>query len=702
MHRLLMKQLQRTTGLADEAQLQDALASLTTVVERAREAHPELSGVPAAITRLLDQIDSAYEQNDRDRSLIQRSLDLTSEELLGTNERLQHELAARSHALDALQTALASLLNTGGMLDASDMQADIEQLAGELANLATERARSEEQLRLWPKVFDASREGIVITDGGERILFANRAVTEITGYATEEIIGRTPRMFSSGRHDEEFYRQMWAAIETDGHWEGEIWDRRKDGAIHPKWLAISSVRSPDGPVTHFIASFADITERKASEEHIRYLAYHDPLTDLPNQRLLRDRFEHEIAHARRAGSSVALLFLDLDRFKNINDSLGHPIGNRLLKAVAERLKTCLRQTDIISRQGGDEFVIVLSDRYSVDNLTLILNKLLERLNEPFEIGGDILNASASIGISVFPVDGDDFDTLLQKADTAMYQAKAGGRSTYCYFDAHMNASAQERLKLETSLRGALQRGELALHYQPQVILRNGRIVGVEALLRWNNPELGGAVGPNRFIPVAEDSGLIVPIGEWALREACRQAKAWHAAGWPELTMAVNLSAVQFRRGDLFAALSQTLAETGISAGCIELELTESIMIQDADDTLAKVHTLKELGVQLSIDDFGTGYSSLSYLKRFAVDRLKIDQSFVRGLPENRDDSAIVRAVIQMAKSLRIEVIAEGVETEEQARFLLQAGCDKAQGYLFGRPHPNPLPAYTSPAARQMH
>ncbi|OHC67872.1 MAG: hypothetical protein A2045_04925 [Rhodocyclales bacterium GWA2_65_20] len=549
---------------------------------------------------------------------------------------------------------------------------------------ATDRVRAEELLHLWPKVFEASREGIVITDRHERILSVNPAVTEITGYTPDEVVGRTPRLFSSGRHDHEFYRVMWAVLATDGYWEGEIWDRRKNGEIYPKWLAISAVYNQQNQVTHYIASFTDISERKANEERIRHIAYHDPLTGLPNRLLLRDRFEQELAHARRIDSRVELLFLDLDHFKNINDTLGHAVGDKLLCAASARLKSCLRETDIISRQGGDEFVIVLSGRGVDDNIRLIARKLLDRLNEPFEIDGHTLSMSSSIGISIFPDDGDDFETLLQKADTALYQAKGGGRGTYRYFDQHMNTAAQKRMTLENCLRGALARAELHLHYQPQVDLASGDIVGMEALLRWHSPKLG-AVAPADFMPALADNGMIVAIGEWVLHEACRQARAWHGAGWPGLKVAVNLSAVQFRHGNLAAALARALAATAVDADCIELELTEAILTHDAAGALATVQHLKECGVQLSIDDFGTGRSSLADLKRFAVDRIKIDRSFVRGLPDNGADAAIVRAMIQMAHSLALGVAAEGVETEAQASFLRQAGCDLAQGYLFGRP-----------------
>ncbi len=426
--------------------------------------------------------------------------------------------------------------------------------------------------------------------------------------------------------------------------------------------------------------------RKSAEAQINFLAHHDQLTSLPNRVLVRDRFEQEVAHAVRNHSRVALIFIDLDHFKNINDTLGHVIGDALLKVVAARLRECVRESDTISRQGGDEFLIILSDIHETDAITLFATKILERLALPFQIDNHELSTSASIGTAVYPEDGEDFDTLLKKADTAMYHAKEAGRNSCHFFDLQMNAHADEHLKMRNSLRLALEREEFVLHYQPQIDLASGALIGAEALIRWNHPELGLVV-PQKFISLAEDSGLIVPIGEWVLREACRQAVIWQKTELADFVMAVNLSAVQFKRSNLEQTIIAALTESGLEPPCLELELTESILIRDTENVLRTVQRLKLLGVKLSIDDFGTGYSSLAYLSRFAVDKVKIDQSFIRGLSTNSGDTAIVRAVIQMARSMGLKTIAEGVEEESILTYLRAHHCDEAQGFYIGKPMP---------------
>jgi len=430
----------------------------------------------------------------------------------------------------------------------------------------------------------------------------------------------------------------------------------------------------------------DITERKATEARVEYLAYHDQLTGLPNRVLVRDRFEQAVAYAARNGGKVALLFLDLDHFKTINDALGHSVGDALLKEVATRLHLCVRDTDTISRQGGDEFLIVLSDVHDAESIAAFSGKMLEQLCRPFRIDEHDLSTSVSIGATVYPDDGENFDTLLKKADTAMYHAKEAGRNACYFFNQQMNLEADERLDMRNRLSQALGRSEFVVHYQPQVDLASGALTGAEALLRWNQPELG-LIPPGRFIPIAEDSGLIVPIGEWVLREACRQAVAWQKSGLSDFTMAVNLSAVQFKRGNLEQTVIAALTESGLEPPFLELELTESILIRDTENVLQTVQRLKLLGVKLSIDDFGTGYSSLAYLSRFAVDKVKIDQSFVRGLTTSTSDAAIVRAIIQMARSMGLRTIAEGVEEQHLYDYLRAQHCDEAQGYHIGRPMP---------------
>ncbi len=435
-----------------------------------------------------------------------------------------------------------------------------------------------------------------------------------------------------------------------------------------------------------IGTVQDVTENRKNEEQIEFLAFHDPLTRLPNRLLAKDHLEMAAAYADRSDTKVALLFLDLDNFKTINDSLGHTVGDTLLKAVAVRLRDCVRNTDTISRQGGDEFLVLLPDAHDTDAMTDIAEKILQELSSPFDIDGYQLSTSASIGIAVYPDDGKDFDALLKKADTAMYQSKKAGRSTYRFYTEQMNVDAVDHHQMLMGLARAVERDEFVLYYQPQIDLGSGAVVGAEALIRWVHPERG-LVPPGLFIPVAEDSGHIVPIGEWVLREACRQAMAWHQAGLPKLVVAVNLSAVQFKRSNLEKSVTLALTESGLSPEFLELELTESILIQDTENILGTVRRIKALGVKLSIDDFGTGYSSLSYLKRFAVDKLKIDQSFVRDMVNDPGDAAIVRAIIQMAKSLNLKTIAEGVEDESMLAPLCLHDCDEAQGYHFGRPMP---------------
>jgi diguanylate cyclase (GGDEF)-like protein len=435
---------------------------------------------------------------------------------------------------------------------------------------------------------------------------------------------------------------------------------------------------------HVIGTMRDITERKQAEARIEFLAHHDALTGLPNRVLLRDRFEHARAYSERNSSSLAMLFIDLDNFKAVNDSLGHAAGDELLKAVVQRLDQCVRDTDTVSRQGGDEFIVLLHDLPDHGTAERVAGEVLLRLGEPFRVGEHLLNSGGSIGIALYPADGCDFDVLLQKADTAMYNAKAAGRNTYRFFTEAMNARVREHLQLQSHLHRALANGQFRLVYQPKFRIDGSRITGLEALLRWNDPELGD-IAPARLIPVAEDCGLIVPIGGWVMAEACRQIVAWRAAGLAVPPVSVNLSALQFHRSALVDNVGTILAAAGVPPSLLELELTESILLQDVEHTLATVRGLKNLGVGLSIDDFGTGYSSLAYLKRFAVDKLKIDQGFVRDIGSDPDDTAIVRAVIQLARSLRLGTIAEGVETEEQLAFLRAEGCEEVQGFLFGRP-----------------
>jgi diguanylate cyclase (GGDEF)-like protein/PAS domain S-box-containing protein len=517
-------------------------------------------------------------------------------------------------------------------------------------------------------------------------ILVNPAFTRITGYTLEEAIGQSPRIMASGRHDAAFYESMWNSIIESGYWQGEIWDRRKNGEVYPKWLSIVTVKDNHENILNYIAVFSDISERKAADDRIHFMAHYDALTGLPNRVLLHDRIFQAITVAPRFDRKVAILFLDLDRFKTINDTLGHSIGDLLLQSVAERLKSCIRSSDTIARLGGDEFIVVLPDLLEGAYAASVAQKILDIISTPFLIRDVELNTSASIGISLYPDDGRSNEDLIVNADVAMYRSKESGRNNYHFFIPEMNDSAYERLTMENSLRRALERREFVLHYQPQVNSETGRIIGAEALVRWQHPEMG-LVPPGMFIPIAEESGLIVAIGEWVLREACRQNKAWQDEGLSPFPVAVNLSTAQFRQKNLTTLLVDVLKETGLDPRWLELEITESGIMQGGEAVVKTLHSLKQMGLKLSIDDFGTGYSSLSYLKRFPLDKLKIDQSFVRDITTSQDDAAIVIAIIGMARSLKLRVIAEGVETRGHLDFLTSNGCAEIQGYYFGKPEP---------------
>jgi len=561
----------------------------------------------------------------------------------------------------------------------------IIEMAAHLTAIAIERKHDEALLQLAAKVFEQGSESVVITDKQGLIVRTNQAFSRITGYSDAQALGRKPSMLASGRHPPEFYDAMWAEINTHGHWQGELWNCRKNGAVYPEWLSISELRDASGAVMNYVGVASDLSQRKKDEEHIRLLADFDPLTGLPNRRLLRDRLDSALSHAQRHGEPLALMFLDLDRFKNVNDSLGHHLGDELLIQVAQRLTAVLRDGDTVCRLGGDEFVLLClgSDATAAAH---VANKVQELSSTRYLVDQQELTVTFSIGISLYPTDGDTFEALQMSADTAMYRAKQAGRNAYRFFTAEMQTQSSRTLLLENGLRRALELQQLHLVYQPQVSLKDDGIVGMEALLRWQHPTLG-SVSPVEFIPVAEDSGLILPIGEWVLRTACQQMKAWLEAGLPVQQMAVNLSAVQFRHANLPELVSQVLAETGLPPQFLELELTEGVAMNDPLGAIAVMDNLHQRGVRLSIDDFGTGYSSLSYLKRFSVYKLKIDQSFVRDITDDPDDKAIVVAVIALARSLGFLTIAEGVETPGQLAFLREQGCDEVQGYFFSKPLP---------------
>ncbi len=548
----------------------------------------------------------------------------------------------------------------------------------------TERKEATEQLRLFARIFDTINEGVVVTDSTNNIVSVNPAFSSITGYSAAEAIGNNPRMLHSGLMDKVFYDKMWQSINKTGRWQGEISDRRKNGESYVEWLSISTMKDERGEFSHHIAVVSDISERKAAEEHMVYIAQHDFLTDLPNRMMLHDRLTQAIAHAGREHRKVAVMFLDLDRFKAINDTLGHLVGDKLLKVVASRISSVARVSDTVSRLGGDEFAIMLPYIENMDDIATIAVKLLTSVAGPCVIDGNDIEVTTSIGISVFPEDGNDSESLIAHADAAMYQAKGSGRNNYQFFTYEMNRRTLERMAIKNKLSHALERNELFLLYQPQVDLQSGRIIGAEALLRWDHPMFGNVL-PTQFIPIAEENGLIPPMGEWVLREACRQNQEWRKQGLMKITMAVNLSAVQFRQKNLGEIIKDVLHESGLAPSGLELEITEGVVMQDAEAAILLLEDMKAMGLKISVDDFGTGYSSLSYLKRFPIDKFKIDQSFVRDLATDTDDAVIVSTIISMAHSLKLKVIAEGVETAEQLVFLKQQGCDEIQGYYFSKP-----------------
>ena len=553
-----------------------------------------------------------------------------------------------------------------------------------IARDITERHQMQEKLLQTATVFQSTAEGIVFTDLQQTITAVNRAFTEITGYSESEALGQTPRILASGLHDSAFYIAMWHQLSSEGHWQGEICNKRKNGETYPCWMTISAVRDSEHQITHFVAVFADISSLKHAQDRLDHQAHHDPLTNLPNRLLFENRLQQALSDPDRYGQQGAVLFLDLDRFKNINDSLGHPIGDLLLKAIALRLKEQLRDIDTVARQGGDEFIILLPALKNPSDAELIANKLLACFNAPFVAGEHELFISASIGASIYPDDGTDVATLVKNADAAMYRSKLKGRNRIERYTHDLTAQASARVLLEQELRRALERGQLSLSYQPKISLKDHSLVGAEALIRWNHPELGN-IPPDRFIVLAEENGMIIPIGDWVLEHACHQLNAWKQMYEPFGPVSVNLSGTQLRQPALLARIQELLTSYSLEPGGLQLEITENFIMSQTEEALDVLHKLKQMGVQLAIDDFGTGYSSLSYLKRLPLNTLKIDQSFIRGLPDDVDDVAIVRAIIALGRSMQLTIIAEGVETQAQQDFLAKEGCEQIQGYIVSVP-----------------
>lgn len=553
----------------------------------------------------------------------------------------------------------------------------------------SEARKADELVRIAAIAFE-TQEAMVVTDSKTRILQVNKAFSEVTGYSAEEAVGRTPALLKSGYHEPEFYREMWAALKEHGSWRGEIWNRRKNGEIYPEWLTISAVRNSQGETTHFVSTFIDITQRKEAEEQIQFLAFYDPLTRLPNRRLLHERIQLSLGSSIRRTCHAALLVIDVDNFKTLNDSMGHDVGDLLLRQVALRLRESVGSNDTVARVGGDEFVVLLEElaenlHEALSQIEHIARNILQTLGKAYQFGEIFHHCTASIGAVPFKDGGETIESLLKSADMAMYKAKNAGKNTLRFYDPTMQTEIEKQAVLERELRAALAEKQFVLHFQPQCD-HTGLSFGTEALIRWQHPSRG-LLPPNDFIPIAEETGLIVPIGQWVVEEACRQLAEWQKH--PEtahLELAINVSVLQFQDSDFVAMVEEALKATGAPPSLLKLEITESLLLHDSDAVIERMHKLKnEIGVSLSLDDFGTGYSSLSYLKRLPLDQIKIDRSFVQEIGDNENDAAIAEAVIALGRSFDLKIIAEGVETQEQLNALIAKGCLSFQGYLFARP-----------------
>ena len=682
------------TDITTRVQAELALRQSRRMLTAAFESCPVAASIAATVDGRFIEVNANYE----------RDLGWTREELIGHTSLeigLWPDKKARQDWIEAMQRHPRLVnyetvwMHKNGTPRSVSLSSEITEVDGLSCILAyvtdiTERKIAEADLRIAAAAFE-SQEGMIVTNAESVILRVNRAFTESTGFTQEELVGQTPRMFKSGRHDEAFYQEMWDTILRTGSWQGEIWDRRKNGEIYPKWLTISAVKNTDDVVTHFIGTHYDITERKNAEEKIKSLAFFDQLTELPNRTLLMDRLKQTLANSSRSDQYAALLFIDLDNFKTLNDTLGHDCGDMLLRLVAKRLSEAVREGDTVARLGGDEFVLVLpllgnekSD--SASRVEMIAEKILASLNQPYALGDVVHRTTASIGVTLFKGDKATIDDLMKQADLAMYQSKEAGRNRVRFFDPALETAVKARASLEDDLRHAIEQQQFLLHYQPQFSGR-ATMTGVEVLVRWKHPQRG-MVSPADFIPLAEETGLILPLGQWVLDTACRQLAAWaHHPALSRLTIAVNVSARQFRQDDFVHQVDTTLKSSGARPHLLKLELTESMLIDNIQDIIDKMTLLRTQGVGFSLDDFGTGYSSLSYLKRLPLDQLKIDQSFVRDVLEDQNDAAIARTIIALAESLGLGVIAEGVETEAQLEFLATSGCQSYQGYLLGRPMP---------------
>jgi len=620
-----------------------------------------------------------------------RGRDIIHPEDIDTNEALFSEMAAGGS--DSYQTQTRYFAKNGRILWAKltvtavrDEETRALRFAVSVIEDITERKRLEDHMRLAVTVFENTGEALFIADSSCNIIHVNKAFTSITGYSADEVLGRNPRVLASGRHDHEFYQRMWDELTQVGRWQGEIWDRRKSGEMFVGWQNIAAVRGADGVIANYVAMISDITSRKEVEERLSYAANHDPLTRLPNRSLFQERLSRALARAQRTQALVALLFIDLDRFKQVNDSLGHLIGDLLLQQVAERISGTIRQGDTVARLAGDEFTVILEDIQDPRDAAVVAHKVLRLLAEPFDLGGHVTTISSSIGVALYPADASDPQSLIKLADAAMYRAKNGGRNACQFHSEAVNAQAFERMVLEEALRGALDRDEFQLFYQPVFEVKGGRIVAIEALLRWHHPEVG-MVLPPQFLPLAEETGLILPIGRWVLGNACRQAKAWGDMGFDDFELGINLSALQLRQTGFLETVAEALETSGLAPDRLVLEVPESSVLDKGGEARNIFTRFIALGVRLSIDEFGAGYSSFTFLRRLPANALKVAQSLVRGLAGDAEDGEIVSAIVAVARGMHMTVAAPGVESEAQLRRLSGYGCDRVQGFLLARPMP---------------